>query len=244
MRSQFLIPMVLCLAAGAPAYSQAAGSLPVNCEAAQSEAAWRARYSQAQRDSQQAVRDIRGALENDVREAARAAGIAQPAGVVLVQLRDRRLEEGRVWSFRSNVPDDVSRTVMARNAELLARWPRRDGLVNLRLDAREAPDSATVECAPVLLNPTGFMRDLARALPGRFSTPGAGTRRVSLHLVMLVTRDGEVAHAEFKLPGTHGNAESGILRVARRLRFRAATIENVPVDVWVEQPVELDLANE
>jgi TonB family protein len=231
-------------AAAAPAHAQAAGSLPANCVAAPSEAEGRARMGQAALDSQQAFHGIGRALEDELREAARAAGISEPAGIVLVERNNQRTGAGRVWSFRSNVPDALSRTVMARHAELLARWPGRVGPINLRLDPLEGPDSVTFECMPVLLNPEAFRRDLRR-ISTSSSTPGGGTgRTVTLHVKMLVTREGEVAYAELERPSTHRDVNRELLQVMRRLRFTPASIQNVPMDVWVEQSVEVDVPSQ
>lgn len=242
MRSRLWFPMVLCLAAGAPAYAQAAGSLPANCEAAGSEAAQQPRYSQAQLDSQEVVRNARNALREDLRTAARAAGIAEPVGLIFVERNERRPGAARVWSFRSNVPDALSRTVMARNAEPLARLGGRDRPIHVRVDESAATlDSVTYECRPVLLDPDQLVRALTRIIADSSSfpsrRPGSEMRPATLHLVMLVTQDGYVAHAELKRSTRHRNLERELLQVARRLRFRPATIENVPMDVWVEQPV-------
>lgn len=242
MRSRLLIPMMLCLTA-APAHAQAAGALPANCTSVSPlDAARQPRYSQAQLDSQEVVRNARNVLREDLRTAARAAGIAEPVGLIFVERNERRPGAARVWSFRSNVPDALSRTVMARNAEPLARLGGRDRPIHVRVDESAATlDSVTYECTPVLLDPDQMVRALTRIIADSSSfpsrRPGSEMRPATLHLVMLVTQDGYVAHAELKRSTRHRNLERELLQVARRLRFRPATIENVPMDVWVEQPV-------
>lgn len=244
MRSRLLIPTVLCVAAAAPAHAQAAGALPANCRSVSpSEAARQPQYSQAQLDSQEVVRNARNVLREDLRTAARAAGIAEPVGLIFAERNEGR-PGSRVWSFRSNVPDALSRTVMARNAETLARLGAGNRRIHVRVDeSRATLDSVTYECTPVLLEPDRLVRALTRIVADSSSfpsrRPGDEMRPVTLHLVMLVTHDGYVAHAELKRPSRHRDLDRELLQVARRLRFRPATIEDVPMDVWVEQPVEV-----
>lgn len=95
-----------------------------------------------------------------------------------------------------------------------------------------------------LVDPHDFSRELTRirAWP-RNGTPGE-SRYVMLTLVMLVTREGDVAYAVLRGSGGNDNVDREIVQVGRRLRFRPATVGNVPVDAWVEQPVSMELRYE
>lgn len=219
-----------CVAA-VPACAQAQDPAGVGCQALPSAASWLARNG--------AGNDVRGMLENHLREAARSAGIAAPRGIVFAEVGSGRAR-ARVWSYRSNVPDQLSSAVMERHREQLSRWTERNGLLNLRLDPPAAPDSATVECMPVLVNADELARELRRISAPPSSTPGA-TRTVSLRVTMLVTREGEVAHAALDPSTADRDLDRALLQVVRRLRFRPAAIQNVPLDVWVEQSVSLEL---
>lgn len=230
VHARLWIPIALGLAVAAPAVAQ------VGCEAVPSQPARPPRPGEAARDSLRSA--IRDSVLTDLRVAGRAAGIAEPAGIVFAELRNRRTGEARVWSFRSNVDASVVRAVFARRAPLLARWPDGEHLIHMRLDVVEAPDSVTMECSPRVLNLQEFHQDLRRISARRAATPG-GPARVAVNIKMLVTRDGEVAYAELSRRSTDSDVDRAVLEAARRLRFRPAQIEDVPVDVWVEQAVEV-----
>jgi TonB family protein len=232
MDARVWIPLVLGLAVGAPVAAQ------TGCLAVPSQPSRPQRPSEAGRDSLRwAVRD---SLLTNLRDAAPAAGVAEPEGIVFAELRDRRTGDARTWSFRSNVDAAVVRAVFARRAPLLARLPPSEDLIHLRLDEVEPPDTVTMECMPSLLNVQEFQQDLRRISARRTATPG-GPARVALNIKMLVTRDGEVAYAELGRRSSDGDVDRAVLEAARRLRFRPAMIVNVPVDVWVEQAVEVQV---
>lgn len=233
MNARLWIPVALGLAAAAPAAAQ------VGCQAAPPRPTGRPRPAEAARDSLRWA--IRDSVLTDLRDAARAAGVAEPAGIVFAELRNRRTGEARVWSFRSNVDESVARAVFARRAPLLARLARSENLIHLRLDEVEPPDTVTVECMPRVLNVQQFQEDLRRISARRSATPG-GPARVALSVKMLVTRDGEVAYAELSRRSADGDVDRAVLEAARRLRFHPAQIEDVPVDVWVEQAVQVLVA--
>lgn len=144
-----IIPTILVSAAVVPLQAQRS-----NCETIPEEAAETARLGQAALDSSRAMQEIRQLLENDLREAARQAGIARPRGIVMAHLGGAGAP--RVWSYRSNVPDTLSLTVVARHTEALARWSRRDGVVNLRLDRRPVPENAARRCSRRWWTPMTF----------------------------------------------------------------------------------------
>jgi hypothetical protein len=55
---------------------------------------------------------------------------------------------------------------------------------------------------------------------------------------LLLSREGEVVFGVVTRRGPGSATERAILQAARDLRFRPATVGGVPVDVWVEQPIE------
>lgn len=227
-----LVLILLALATAIPARAQGAGT----CQFAKDEPPRRRSAAEAARDSLKSA--IRDTLRTELLQAVRAAGVAQPAGIVFVQRTNRRTGEARVWSFRANVADSVSLPVVARRAALLARWPERDALLNFRLDPTDVPDDATLECMPALADPRQFSRELGEATRGIRPEPGAGPR-FQLSIRMLVTRDGEVAYAELSRPTARGEIDRAVLQVAQRLRFVPADVDGVRYDVWVEQPVTI-----
>lgn len=218
-----LLLAAVCVAA-APSYAQPVAVLATECQAPPSAAGG----------------SMRGTLETELRQAARAAGVAEPRGIVFAEVRNRR---ARASAFRSNVPDQVSRGVLERNAEQLAGWSACGGILNLRLDSAAVPAAAGAGRVPVLVNVDELTREVRRLSAAESSRPGVATRRVTLHLTMLVTRDGEVAHAALKRPSMNSEVDRQLLVAARRLRFRPAVVDGAPADVWVELPVEMDLPN-
>jgi hypothetical protein len=229
------IVTVVLVAAAVPARGQTSGA----CQAVEEEEAPRRPRSAAElrRDSLKSA--IVDTLRTEVMSAAQGAGIAEPAGIVFVQRLNRGTGEARVWSFRGNVPDSLSQQVVARRADLLVRWPEREAFTNFRLDRLDVPDDPSVECLPRVADVGQLARDLGR-IASRF-TAEPSNNRVQLQVKMLVTRDGEVAHAEISRGNALRPVVEAVLELARGLRFAPASLDGVPVEVWVVQPVNFDL---
>lgn len=228
VRPRLWIPFVLGLAFAAPAAAQTECVRPPSPPQ---------RPADAARDSLRRV--IGDSIRTELMDAARAAGISEPAGIVFVDVQNRRTGAARVWSFGSNVADSLSRAVVLRRAPLLARWPDREGFLNIRLDRIEFPADAEVECMPVVLNGAQFSRDLQREAGRLPPEPMGGRGRLTVHVKMLVTRDGEVAYATVSRRSTRSDVDRRVRELAERLRFTPAHVDGVTVDVWVEQPVEI-----
>lgn len=220
MRTRTWLALLLALAVAAPAAAQGNSACPPAT-------------SQAERGALRAA--ILDTLRTELGDAARAAGGGEPAGIVFAEMRRRGLE-AHVWSFRSNVPDSLSRAVIARRAALLACWPEREVFVHVRLEPSGVPNGGLPRM-PSVQNPQALARALDRI--SRSADPLNRTPLVTVQIRMLVTRDGEVAHAELVRNTTHPDVDRALLDAARALRFRPARVGNVPVDVWVEQPVEV-----
>jgi TonB family protein len=228
MRAQRWLPIVLALSLAAPSAAQD------GCSAAPPPRP--RRPAEVARDSLRNA--ITRSLRTELTEEARAAGVAQPAGIVFAQLDRRGGTASRVWSFRSNVADSLSSAVVARHAPLLARWPERTRLVHFRLDRVDIPDSIAVECMPRVLNGADFQRDMAGIAMGQ-TVVSPLTRQITMRVRMLVTRDGEVAYAELVRRSGRAGMDQEVVEAAQRLRFRPARVDEHPVEVWVEQPIVL-----
>jgi TonB family protein len=238
MNARLWIAIVFGFGAAAPATGQTPAS---GCPTVVSEPVMRAQPGDV--SPRPGVVAIRDSLYTVLRSAAREAGVAQPVGIVFAQMRDRRDDAVRVWSYRSNVPDAVSQAVISRHTRLLACWPEREVFVNLRLDSLPAADGFAMRRMPVLLNPQEFADDLQRISSRRSSDPLNRTRLVTLNVRMLITRDGEVAHAEVTRRTTNADMERAVLDAVRRMRFRPAVRRSgEPADVWVEQPIQVQVA--
>jgi hypothetical protein len=228
MRLRILLPVLATLGA-APLAAQQAG-LPSYC-----------RPDTVTRPDVVARSALRKAIEDSLRTeivaAARQAGVAEPAGLVAIQIRDRRRGRAQATAFRANVADSVVDAAVAPRAALLARWPERSEWLHVRLDGPFPPADARVECLPAIENSDWFVRELGRVLSADRSPPGQmGGSTATLR--MLVSRDGDVVFATLSRTSPRSGVNHGVLNAARGLRFRPASFGGVPVDVWVEQPVQ------
>ncbi|HEX8697172.1 MAG TPA: hypothetical protein VF746_32430 [Longimicrobium sp.] len=225
--------LLACAAlAAAPLSAQEARREPENCH-----------RERPRRDPDEAARDsvrrtIRMAIRDDARESARAAGVAEPSGLILILFDRRAPAEASIRTHRTNVPDSVLAGVLQRALPRLTSWPleRGDSDVALysRLDADIPPDSgATTECEPGLANRTAIAR-----LIGRYALtlPPTGNRETT-HLKMLLTRDGEIAYAEVDRPSREPRLDAYLLSLVPRMEFTPAAVDGKTVDVWVTLPL-------
>lgn len=243
MYARLLMPIALSLSLSLPVAAQTNGGRGPNCRETGPEPERDPRPAQTARHASQAARRalilaMRDSIRTEVNEAARAAGIDAPVGIVIIELRDRRTGEAQVSLFGSNIPDAVAAQAVERRAALLARMPRDETLLNVRLDPRPSGDTG-VECLPELLDARTLVRRLEAAGAEMAPASSESAARFSMRLRMLVTRDGEVAYATLSRRSARGDVDRAVLEVAQDLRFRPAQVGGVPVDVWVEQPVEL-----
>lgn len=237
MNSRLWMPIALGLVLAAPAVAQ----IPApGCPTTVSETVMRAQPGDVSMDP--VVVAIRDSLRAVVRGAARAAGVAQPEGIVFARMPDRGGNAVHVWSYRSNVPDAVSQSVVSGQRRLLACWPEGEVFVTLRLDSLAITNAFPVEHGPALLSAREFAADLQRISRRRSSDPVNGTRLVVVNVRMLVTREGTVAHAEVARRTTSADVERAVLEAVQRMRFRPAMLQSgEPVDAWVEQPIEVQV---
>lgn len=226
MHAKTWLPLVLTAAIISPAAAQ--GSSAAGCPSPPT--------TLEEQDAVMAI--VRGHLSRELRAAARAAGVAEPGGIVFAQLPDSSADPARVWSYRSNVPDDAAQAVISRRARLLACWPGRGAVIDVRVDSLAIPESG-VEQLSVVRNPQALTRALERFVRRRASDPASPPLFVTVQLRMLVTREGEVAYAYISRGTAPADVNSAIVEAARQLRFRPASIGSVPVDIWVELPVDM-----
>ncbi|MBW3570935.1 MAG: energy transducer TonB [Gemmatimonadetes bacterium] len=221
-----LLPLLAALAA-APVAAQQAG--PSYCRA---DTVTRPELVQ-ERVLREAIQD---SLRTEIIAAARQAGVAEPAGLIAMQILDRRRGRVQPTVLGATVPESAVQAVVSARAALLARWPGRSDWLHVRLDGPFPPDDARVECVPAVENSAWFARELGRVV--RADRPPAGQMSgARATLRMLVSREGDVVFATLSRTAPRPGVNQGVLNAARGLRFRPATVGGVPVDVWVEQPV-------
>lgn len=189
---------------------------------------------------------IRQELFGGAREAAVAAGVAEPRGLLVVELERRT---GRVTHrlLGGNVPDAVLAPFVVRMAPRLRNHPSQ--AEPLVVYGRLEPDVATGEallaaaagpveaCTPELRDPSGFRRrldtEVARRIPH-----GGDPIRAALELV--VSREGEVAHARLREPTGFPALDRAIVeRLAPGMRFTPGTVGGVPVDLPILLPLPI-----
>ena len=175
---------------------------------------------------------------DEVRAAARVAGLDSARGLLYV------VPGLGVRVLGGNLPqplvDSLSSGLLARAA---ARRSAADpyAALLLRLDPLPLPACGPRprprrESLPMVLNdremPSVF-RDLTIA--GRRAFPDRGPAM----LRMVITREAEVARAQLVSSRSAVQLEEGVLEIARRLRYRPATLDQVPVDIILMVPIRL-----
>ncbi|HYW14232.1 MAG TPA: hypothetical protein VE871_19860, partial [Longimicrobium sp.] len=211
--------------------------------AASAEAQWcepvRPSRRPAERARAEAERAWREALQAEVIDSLRAAGYAEPAGLVVVDVRDRRTGQAEVQTFSAPVQGETVRALLRRRDAHLATWPGRESTFHLRMDPGPAAAPDAVECEPRLLNIEQLQRDLREFMQreSRFFNSARSRERVQVR--MLVERGGSVVFAALSRRGTEPLVDRALLDLARRQEFAAATLGGVPIDVWVVLPIEL-----
>lgn len=122
----------------------------------------------------------------------------------------------------------VSRVVFLAAAALLSASA---SSVHAQAATRDEPDTQ-----PVLLNARELLRLTTRAYPPDLRRQRL-TGTVEVH--MKVMPDGMVDSTSISILHRDGDAAFGpaAARVVRQLRFRPATIDGLPVAVWVDFPV-------
>jgi TonB family protein len=237
MRTLFLV--AAALVAAAPAQAQRGGS---RCSVTTRSTD---RRPQNPADSTRAVlrQMVVDSVESDVGAAARQAGIAQPAGLVVMVIRGRAPERAEIHTHEANVGADIVRAALARRAPLLAALPEHETTLHFRLDPLPTPPGDTLrveECVPRVANVDRFRREIQDIERREPPVPGV-MPRTTVHVRMLVSRDGEVAFATVTRRSGNPAVERRVLEATGALRFQPATVNGTPMDVWVELPVQLEL---
>ncbi|HST60528.1 MAG TPA: hypothetical protein VLK84_17645 [Longimicrobium sp.] len=193
----------------------------------------------AERARTEAAKAWREALQAEVIDSLRAAGYAEPEGLVVVDVRDRRTGEAEVQTFSAPVQGEAVRALLRRREAHLATWPGRESTFYLRMDPGPAAAPDAVECEPRLLNIEQLRRDLMEFAQRESRFFNSARSRERVHVRMLVDRGGEVVFAVLGRRGSEPLVDRAILDIARRQAFTPATLGGVPIDVWVVLPIQL-----
>jgi TonB-like protein len=250
MYRRLLLPLAAAGLLAAPplqAQDDASGRQPTSCRRERARPP-RRRPAEVARDSIR--KEIRDAIRQDAREAARAAGVAEPTGMLILVVEDHEAGEGEARHYRSNVSETVRAGVLARAMPRLAEWPRERGpiLINFRLDSADVPQPAegrVVECRPTLANRFAIQR-LVQEFADRhpfLTRPVVGDRHSAL-VKMLLTREGEVAYAMLDRESHDDRLDDFALELVPKMLFTPASVEGKLVDVWITLPINLQVPPE
>jgi hypothetical protein len=241
MRRSLLVTAFVAAAAAAapaPAAAQEGGRLETGCKRERVRPPARRRPADAARDTLE--KTLTDSLRQALLRRGREAGIESPAGIVAVEIHDRRSGGARASTFASQLPAELAQQVVDAAAADVARWPGREDYFTVRLDPSDRPEPAVgqvaVECQPVPLN-ASVIRAAFLDFLHRENLTDRGRFRMTVRF--LVSRDGEVTFAR-ATGGTASTAQKAHLtNLIRMYRFRPASINGTPVDVWVEQPFQM-----
>lgn len=182
-------------------------------------------------------------LAAEVRTAARQAGIAQPAGLVVLAFNGRDRSRPDVSTPQSNVPERTVRQVLARYPGLVAAAPAESDVVFFSLDSVAAPTlvegTAVEECRPAPVNQERFLREIEAIQRRAERTDQVQSGPTQVNLRILVSRDGSPAHVTVVRRSGWPAVERMVVDAARWIRFDPATINGTPVEAWVELPIVL-----
>lgn len=191
----------------------------------------------------EAERRFRDSLQAEVIADLRAAGHAEPRGLVVVDVRDRRTGRAEVHARTTPEVEAAVRGIVGARGARLAAWPGRESAFHLRLDPAAPAAEGADECAPEMQGRQRFARDLQQLLARSMRTDqglaGPGRPRLDVQVRMLVDRDGEVVYAELARRSGREALDRALLQLAERQRFAPATLGGVPADVWVVLPIQI-----
>jgi TonB family protein len=181
------------------------------------------------------------ALRTGMLDAARQAGVEQPAGLVVVEVDARRPDRSVVHTHHANVQEDLVRGVVAQHTGLFPTLPERTRVLNFRLDSLSLDGmlDSPIECQPRLESPGQVGAAMEAVVARERPLPAGSDPRVRVSVRMLVTREGGVAYAELARGSSSPTLNTAILGTMRSLRFLPASLNDRPVDAWVELPIQM-----
>jgi TonB family protein len=186
--------------------------------------------SKAVQDSITAVnRAVERAMAEEIRLAARAAGIDHAEGLLI--LRADSLNQTRIFPAEINFPLDVLREIEPRLQAEVAKLPEAPVCPLLvRIDsARQGPSRG--ERRPVLINESEIRDYLEAWARGKFNG------RLQVVVSGIATRSGRGIVPEIVRSSGDAEMDQFALQLFRVFRFRPATLDGSPVDVWVTIPL-------
>ncbi|MDP9349689.1 MAG: energy transducer TonB [Gemmatimonadota bacterium] len=190
----------------------------------------------------EAVRDsLQAAFKREVLTRAQATGVEHPEGI-LVFASDGTRSRINVSRHRTNLSDTLLLSLVEHARNTLARWPGRGpARLVVRLDSIPLPEkpvgSPRIECRPMYTNGAQIGRQLQAFVQQQGFVTSLDERPIQTSVYLIVTRDGEVVHAEIVRASPYGHFDMYVLSIAQQLKFIPARIDDVPIDAAVTLPV-------
>lgn len=177
-------------------------------------------------------------MREQLRAILRAHGQAEE-GLLMVDVDSTH--RGRLLFMEAPIPDTTRAALLAHVAEYLRGLPGGQGYQALvRMDATyPAVVPGVRRCRPEMVTYSEF-RDLVNGV--QIGHPAAGRHPVHplqqrTVALLVVTRDGTVAHAELVSPTGSEYLDASTLDIVRELRFEPASLDEVPIDVRLRFPI-------
>jgi TonB family protein len=162
---------------------------------------------------------------------ARAAGVAEPRGLLLVDVDSTR--RGKVLFLETNLPDPVvQRATVAVQQYLSTLVQGRAYQALIRIDGDYVPMApGKRHCIPAIANDSErstMMKNVLDRHPDADRNREPITRRVQMRLV--VNREGDVSYVDVEQPSGDAFLDPLAPEIARRLRFHPARLDGIPFD--------------
>ena len=177
-------------------------------------------------------------MREQLRAILRAHGQAEQ-GLLMVDVDSTR--RGRLLFMEADIPDSTRAVVLAHVADYLQALPGGGSYQALvRMDATyPAVVPGVRQCRPDVVSWAEFTEARSEV---QLAHPAAGRHRNAplqqqALVLLVVTRDGNVAYAEVVGPSGDEYLDANAVEVAKLLRFDPASLDEVPVDVRIRFPV-------
>jgi TonB family protein len=181
-------------------------------------------------------------MREQLRAILRAHG--QPEqGLLMVDVDANR--RGRLLFMEADIPDTTRAVLLAHVAGYLGTLAGGQGYQALvRMDATyPAVAPGMRQCRPEMVTYSEY-HDLLMGVQVKHPAAGRhGDRplRQRATVLLVVTRDGAVAHAELIAPTGDEYLDASTVDIVRELRFEPASLDDVPIDVRLRFPVSFSI---
>ncbi|HEU0016597.1 MAG TPA: TonB family protein [Longimicrobium sp.] len=180
-------------------------------------------------------------LRDDIRYTFRQLGVERPHGILMVDVDSTR--QGKLLFLNIDVPQPAIDAGLALVREYLAALPGgKPYQALIRIDGEyPAITPGRRHCLPDLANSDSLYawRNRVALRHPEFGRGTGGSKQATVLLV--VNRLGEVHYVQVLRPTGDAFLDANVEHIARRLRFRPATLDGQPFDVRYRFTLNFDL---